>query len=1228
MRKRSPWVGAMLAAAAAFLLVGPPGGTPSRAAPSGDGPGQAARSWVTLITGDRVSVGTTGLRVEPARRARPVPFQEFTRDGDSYVVPADAAGLIQSGLLDRELFNVTGLVRQGYDDAHTKAVPLLVQYADRAAVTRAAPPAGTTVRRALPDFAMAALDTQKTDTAQFWAGLAAGQQMRSAGVRKVWLNGKVHASLDESVPQIGAPTAWESGLTGRGVRVAVLDTGIDTDHPDLAGKVDLSKDFSGKGSVEDGAGHGTHVASTIVGSGAASQGRYKGVAPDATLAVGKVLDDTGSGSFDSIIAGMEWAAAETDAKVVNMSLGGVAGTDGTDPLSAAANTLTKEYGTLFVVAAGNFGQDGSVAAPAAADAALAVASVTKQDTLSRFSSRGPRGGDGAVKPEIAAPGDGIVAARPDGVAPEGEPVGDAYQRLSGTSMASPHMAGAAAIVAQQHPDWTPDRLKDALVSSAVAIDGAGPFGVGAGRVDLARATRTSVVATGAVSAFLPWPNVGAQKKQTVTWQNAGTEPVTLDLSAGLTGTDGQPAPAGLFALSARSVTVPAGDSASVEITVTAQDGKPGTYSGVLTATGGSVTTRTALSVRQEEEMYDVTITAVDRDGAPAQHVSVAILNLDTAHSVQGGSETYRLPRGRYVVNGVILTPRQGGEPSYTLITYPELVLDADTTQVLDARTGARFSAEPDNAAARGGTYNLTALNKLRVCDCAAAFSLDVDPRFHETFAATVPGTRSDTFAMGQARRAVEPTLVLSADDGQRFEIRADWLEEPAPAGTVTTPAVYGGSGTPEELAEIDAGGRMVVLDLPVGMDYTDIVERVANVKAAGGTLAMLSFTSEVMSAALRGGGEPPALALPVMFSVNSETAARFVRYVRAGGAAATYVSRPMSTLRYELGYGVEGQVTTPQVHRPKTRDLAEVRTAYHDNAPAKVGYAASPHFFGRSFGTGWSEFAASGQVRKEYFTPGTWDLHWSSAWRGSLGDTREFTAGKRNEISWNKAVAGPSLRGLTQVYSGEGWRPWAWRKDGVFDMALPMFGDSAGRPRLLGPMEGVTGSISLYRDGTLVKSEPDPSFASIPVPAEDGAYRLVAESTRADDPNWPLWTTVNAEWTFRSSNVGDAKALPLLTARFDPAVGVDNRAPGGRRFSFPAYVERQDGAATVTAFSAEVSYDDGRTWQPTTTRRSGDHWTVGVNHPATGYASLRATATDSAGNTVRQTVLRAYQIGG
>src|SRR5262249_41630567 len=130
------------------------------------------------------------------------------------------------------------------------------------------------------------------------------------GLRKIWLDGKVHADLAESTAQIGAPAAWAAGLDGSGVKVAVLDTGADLNHPDLAGRVSTAVSFVPGEGVTDGNGHGTHTLSTVGGSGAASGGLERGVAPGANLMVGKVLGDDGVGDDSWIIAGMEWAATQ------------------------------------------------------------------------------------------------------------------------------------------------------------------------------------------------------------------------------------------------------------------------------------------------------------------------------------------------------------------------------------------------------------------------------------------------------------------------------------------------------------------------------------------------------------------------------------------------------------------------------------------------------------------------------------------------------------------------------------------------------------------------------------------------------------------------------------------------------------------------------------------------------------------------------------------------------
>jgi subtilisin family serine protease len=235
----------------------------------------------------------------------------------------------------------------------------------------------------------------------------------------------------------------------------VLDTGVDATHPDLATQVAGAKNFTTEPDG-DPVGHGTHVASTIAGTAAASAGRYKGVAPDSKIYDGKVCEVRGCRE-SAILAGMDWASTEVKAKVVNLSLGGT-DTPEIDPLEEAVNRLTAQNGTLFVISAGNEGpNDSTVGSPGSADRALTVGAVNKQDKLAHFSSRGPRVGDGAIKPDVTAPGVDIVAARSkDSVIDV--PVGDQYLRLSGTSMAAPHTAGAAALLLQEHPSWTPAEL--------------------------------------------------------------------------------------------------------------------------------------------------------------------------------------------------------------------------------------------------------------------------------------------------------------------------------------------------------------------------------------------------------------------------------------------------------------------------------------------------------------------------------------------------------------------------------------------------------------------------------------------------------------------------------------------------------------------------------------------------------------------------------------------------
>jgi serine protease AprX len=287
-------------------------------------------------------------------------------------------------------------------------------------------------------------------------------------VENVWLDEMVHILLDVSTPLIRAPEVWEQlNNIGEGVTICAVDTGIDADHPDFAGRVGLTADFSGKGSAVDGNGHGTHVASIAAGTGEASGGKYVGVAPAATIMAAKALADNGSGRMSNVMAGLEWAS-ENGADVLNLSLGSRGSSNGEDALSVMCNAVV-DLGKVMVVAAGNAGpRQKTIGSPGAASKVITIGASTDQDGVARFSSRGPTA-DGRVKPDVVAPGSKIVAARAANTS-VGQPVGDHYTTASGTSMASPHVAGLCALMLKADSGLSPDEVKRMLMATSVDIN--------------------------------------------------------------------------------------------------------------------------------------------------------------------------------------------------------------------------------------------------------------------------------------------------------------------------------------------------------------------------------------------------------------------------------------------------------------------------------------------------------------------------------------------------------------------------------------------------------------------------------------------------------------------------------------------------------------------------------------------------------------------------------------
>jgi subtilisin len=268
-----------------------------------------------------------------------------------------------------------------------------------------------------------------------------------------------------------------SKYTGKGIKVAVLDTGFDFNHPDFIGRTLTSRSFvlkkNDKGlfepiSVQDSNGHGTHCVGTACGSLRPKTGPRYGVASGADIYIGKVLNDVGMGISGEIIAGIDWAVAQ-GCQVISMSLGSpkAAGTP-YDKLYEAVAARVLQAGSLLVTAAGNSRQDKTgktaINRPADSPSALAVAAIDSDRKLAPFScaSDGQAGGE----IDIAAPGVDIYSSHI--LDSQGRPT-TGYTRLRGTSMATPHVAGIAALYAEANPGVQGKALWDLLIRNAMLL---------------------------------------------------------------------------------------------------------------------------------------------------------------------------------------------------------------------------------------------------------------------------------------------------------------------------------------------------------------------------------------------------------------------------------------------------------------------------------------------------------------------------------------------------------------------------------------------------------------------------------------------------------------------------------------------------------------------------------------------------------------------------------------
>ncbi|WP_221584217.1 S8 family serine peptidase [Microbacterium sp. G2-8] len=1187
----------------------------------------AASRHVTLVTGDvaSVDVDASGTVLSAGLAERDGVATTFQDANGLYVFPDGVLARVDAGELDRELFNVTRLVADGYDDAARDTLSVIV---DDASAADVAGTEGIEVTRELTALDGIAVTIDKSDAADAWQTLSAAV----SGDSTLWLDRALHASVEPAaaaaeidvesptVPLTGAGAAHDRGLDGSGVTVAVLDSGYDTAHPDLAGRVIGSETFVFGGSVEDRNGHGTHTASTIAGTGSASEGLYAGMAPGADLLIGKVLGDDGSGASSGVVAGMQWAV-DQGADIVSMSLG-AEGLSCSSPEVEAVRALSDQ--ALFVIAAGNASVSHAISTPGCAPEALTVGAIDRAGETAGFSTRGPVFGGSTAKPDIASQGVDVVAARAGGRD------GSAYASYSGTSMATPHVAGGAALVLQDDPELTPTQLKDVLTSSARDSD-ASVLDEGAGHLDVAQALDQAVTApANLVLADLAYPQDEAVDGA-ISLVNTSDSEVTMAIRADdLIGDDRETKLAGSFlTLGAKRITIPANGVAEVPVTIdpraTIKDLAYGTVTARLLGDGDDgVRVSVPISIDLEAPSYDLTVDVADRFGQPAvSPSSVAIV--DAAHGqasmvgVRDGQAHLRVRAGEVTVVANVMTrddsSNAGLVQSLAVMSEQRLRVDDDMTISFDAQDAKQISWKTDRESesygyGAGFTYDMSGTGRMMAALAAA-------PRYvEELYGASRGGTDPD-FAFVAATRAFAPSATFETATGGFDAFPAALAPE------------FDGSGSAPLVrpdGDVDGAVALVEVETTSGLSRTstDLAERgaVGMVVTVPGSTGR--FNPNVYGAVI-----------PVVV-VTGDTGERLAAEADAG-AIVTWdgTSVETSPYAYNLVERQSGRVS-PGTIRVRDADLQAESGRYHSQGDERFLYTDTKFSLpgvSSTYASGTPAPVLAPQERTDLFTASP-DVAWTSIVApgyvnsgGAFDGPRSRTAGEGGIADWLKAPIG-------QVSPTDGTSMFD-RQGGQLTVSVPHYGDAGGHD-----------AVGAYPDRRWFDMWIDgeraiPSAGTYDLPEATATIRAHVDWSRPAGFGVIDWNTGLAyatDWEFTTTG-GDAGALDALIPHVDVPVDLANRVPADEAVTV-ALAASSDAAPRVDAELSDVQVwfaigDEQRfdaiaddAWQQVEATGAGSAWQADVpGAPAGSFVHLRVEMTGADGDSsVTQTMVRAYGV--
>ncbi|MEO2267540.1 S8 family serine peptidase [Pseudoalteromonas sp. YIC-656] len=1213
----------------------------------------------TLITGDKVSAVVNkqgelgGIRML-GKDGNEVITSVFMRGGNTYVMPSQAQELVDSGAIDLELFNINKLHASGYADEMTDKLPIIVEYRDGTLAGAATPKelAGTSLTGEIELIDSAAFSIDKSKAADVFSALVA-----QGDIDGVWLDAAIFAhkvnqadTLTPTVPLTGAYGDAARYYTGAGVKVAVLDTGYDLEHSDLQGRVVASRDFTySMNAVDDTNGHGTHTASTIAGTGAESNGKWVGVAPDADLVIGKVLSNNGGGSMYGILNGMQWAVMSENADIVNMSLGGSA-TSCDGPLVDMVEALSDR--ALFVISAGNSFTRETVGSPGCAPSALTVGAIDRDGNTASFSSRGPSPDGHSAKPDIASQGVAVVAAASGGRG------ATAYRALSGTSMSAPHVAGGAAIVMQARADLSPREIKKVLTSSAVFSD-KHVLEQGAGAMDINRAVSQAVIAEpNRELGYFGYGQNDAYTQSSVTFENTTGEEITFNLKLDLIGEDGKTQlPATVAGLGVKSITVPANGQVDVPVwiepSVAMRDGAYGAITGKITGTtvgGQDEQIVVPVSFWVDQPQVPLTVNLTDRWGNRASFPSkVYLINEEddwgSLLRLTGGKAEVSVPTGNYTIVANIMTfdnpdSNSGLVESAAQMAILDRKIESATVLNLDARNAQQVTFKASQPLdPQGYSFGFTyALDDEKQAKLAA---IEMAPDYVNDMYAWSQG-HDDRFRSFITTRAVAPETKVMMENGTEFDYIKQGLALSFHGEGSAEVLPVGDAGYNTDWSQFDLEGKIALIANP---NYiTSYMVGNAMKHGAIGVIFYRPGRDGRYKGSITGTPKVPVI------GISSAEGELLAAEIAAGRNTVSWsgVAAERSPYAYSINHITDGRIEAGQIVLQEHK-MRKIESKYHsqgDERPAWTDVMGMTNSTGEFYSTGSSQMIMLPIERDEYFTAtpkNAWtnvvmpnyQINSSGAY---FDGVRIMTPGEES-TSWFKTQRVGSL--------GTSGIPIIGRDTNVLSFNMASFGDAAGHDGILGYAGSsayglmVNGQNASPYQGTLTLDH-----GSNEVSLTMRSYlRGVGERSPVKDS---LGSLYQGTYTFMTDETVQG-VQPILMPVVDVPVDINNSMNAGE----PAHIKLSgvlDGVGEVSLADVKLQYGYGQectmsnipayiycpvftkfapeSWVDAEIKQVDGEWVAVVPNdaPAGDFVHLRIEMADYGTSTAEQLTMRAYML--